>query len=586
MHVLPLRPWPCWPWSWRAPTTHAANTDGTWTNTAGGTWSDADTGNWAGGIVADGSGYTADFNSIDIVDTVTVSLGASRTIGNLIFGNTDTGTAGSWVVDNNSTPANTLTLAGTPTITVNALGSGGLATISAIIDGTDGLTKDGTDLLVLTGANTYSGGTTISTGSLQAKNSAALGTGDVTVASGARLQLYDASLSNTINLNGSNAILRSHGSPALSGTVNLQSNSTITTVTNNNGTTTLSGTLNLAGFTLNVKTQNLKPSVAITGVIAGSGGISKDNDGTLLISNDNSAGYTGTTTLNRGDIAIADNNALGTGTLYLHVNNDTSGTIRSNDTTAYTIANPVTVGGGNGNSRILFGNSSASYNGDLTFTGPVTLNATRQWRVYNTTTVDGVISGNYGITKNTAGGTLVLIGENLYTGDTTVSAGTLLVNNTAGSGTGSGNVTVGTGGTLGGSGAISGTVTADGILAPGNSIGTLTVGSTTLSDTAIFSVELGAGESDLLIVNGDLGITAGAALDLTGTADGVTNYVIATYSGTLTGDFGAPVLPDGYSIDYGTGSDSQISLIVPEPASLSLLACGAGLLAARRRRRK
>ena len=73
---------------------------------------------------------------------------------------------------------------------------------------------------------------------------------------------------------------------------------------------------------------------------------------------------------------------------------------------------------------------------------------------------------------------MILTGtNNTYSGGTTISGGTLLVNNTNGSGTGSGAVTVDSGGTLGGAGIISGAVTVNsgGAFAPGNPLGTLTI---------------------------------------------------------------------------------------------------------------
>ena len=58
-------------------------------------------------------------------------------------------------------------------------------------------------------------------------------------------------------------------------------------------------------------------------------------------------------------------------------------------------------------------------------------------------------------------GTLILSGDNLYTGATTVAAGTLLAENTTGSATGPGTVTVRAGATLGGTGTVAGRVTAN-----------------------------------------------------------------------------------------------------------------------------
>ncbi|MDY0167684.1 MAG: autotransporter-associated beta strand repeat-containing protein, partial [Thermoguttaceae bacterium] len=86
-------------------------------------------------------------------------------------------------------------------------------------------------------------------------------------------------------------------------------------------------------------------------------------------------------------------------------------------------------------------------------------------------------------------GTLVLSGDNAYTSATTVKAGTLLVNNTSGSGTGSGPVAVRSDATLGGTGAIAGAVTIEegGTLGTRTGIDSLTFGSTlTLEDGTVW----------------------------------------------------------------------------------------------------
>lgn len=82
-------------------------------------------------------------------------------------------------------------------------------------------------------------------------------------------------------------------------------------------------------------------------------------------------------------------------------------------------------------------------------------------------------------------GTLILTGSNTYTGNTIVNAGTLLVNNPNGSGTGLGAVNVGTGGTLGGNGYIAGPTSVQGTLEPGTQSNNLTFGnSLTLASTS------------------------------------------------------------------------------------------------------
>jgi autotransporter-associated beta strand protein len=95
------------------------------------------------------------------------------------------------------------------------------------------------------------------------------------------------------------------------------------------------------------------------------------------------------------------------------------------------------------------------------------------------TTFSGVIQESGGLIKaGTAA--LTLTGANTYTGTTTVTAGTLRVNNSTGSGTGNGSVRV-QAGTLGGKGTIAGLVTigtgsgTGAVLAPSAGVGQLAV---------------------------------------------------------------------------------------------------------------
>jgi hypothetical protein len=82
----------------------------TWTYNGSGLWST--TSNWGGGVVANGSGLTANFNNIDLTADRTVSLDFPRTVGNLIFGDAAPASAAGWILSNNGSSANILTLAG------------------------------------------------------------------------------------------------------------------------------------------------------------------------------------------------------------------------------------------------------------------------------------------------------------------------------------------------------------------------------------------------------------------------------------------------------------------------------------------
>jgi fibronectin-binding autotransporter adhesin len=141
--------------------------NGTWTSTVDGLWSAP--GSWAGGTIADGANNTANFNTLDIQDqtgattfpAVGIQLDSPRTIGHMIFGDTNAATPGAWDVFTLDQVNNLLTLADAtkPTITVNPLGPVGVppaqdaARVLVSLVGTNGFTKLGTGTLQLGGPN-------------------------------------------------------------------------------------------------------------------------------------------------------------------------------------------------------------------------------------------------------------------------------------------------------------------------------------------------------------------------------------------------------------------------------------------------
>ena len=164
-------------------------------------------------------------------------------------------------------------------------------------------------------------------------------------------------------------------------------------------------------------------------------------------------------------------------------------------------------------------------------------------------------------------GTWSLTGDGTgFSGTTTVSGGALMVESAFG-----GSVDVLSGATLGGSGTVGAgsgttvTIASGGILAPGSSIGTLTVGGDlVLATGSILDFEIGgpgtpddpaSGTSDRIAVGGDL--TLNGTLNLTQSSDpadgavGLGYYRLATYGGDLHGD--GLTLGDTPSVDGAGG---------------------------------
>ena len=142
--------------------------DGTWNvTTTPASWDTAT--NWLDNTIANGAGFTANFSTLDITANTTVTLDSDRTIGNLIFGDTNTSSAAGWILaGQGEEPTEILTLDGpSPTITVNALAGGRNASITATLAGSSGFTKDGAGVLVLNNiTNTISGPVVLSAGNL------------------------------------------------------------------------------------------------------------------------------------------------------------------------------------------------------------------------------------------------------------------------------------------------------------------------------------------------------------------------------------------------------------------------------------
>ncbi|HWA42607.1 MAG TPA: autotransporter domain-containing protein [Hypericibacter adhaerens] len=254
------------------------------------------------------------------------------------------------------------------------------------------------------------------------------------------------------------------------------------------------------------------------GVISGSGSFIKQGVGALTVSGLND--YTGGTT-------------VGAGTLRLD----------GNDRLATTGALAILSGG----TFDLDGFDQTV--GDLSGAGILALGSGQLTAgTANNATFSGTISGSGDLVKQGTGRFVLTGTSSGYTGDTEVSAGALIVNGDIGNSP----VTVDAGALLGGGGTVGATDIA-GTIAPGNSIGTLTVtGNYDQQSGSTYEVEIDpSGASDLVHATGSATIDPNTTVNVTGPSGA---YTVGTRYTILTADLGV-------TGQYGTLTDNLPFLV-------------------------
>jgi autotransporter-associated beta strand protein len=365
----------------------------------------------------------------------TVSISADGNLGNASGSVTFNGGTLQTTADIASTRATTLTGNGT-----FDTADGTALTWNGDITGGGGLTKTGDGTLILTGNNTYTGGTTLNDGILSVSSDANLGdaSGSVTFLGGTLEVTHSFTSSRDFSENANPHLIVDDGvTLTLNGSVNSPRPSFSK---EGNGTVVLAGVndLNqfaLLGGTLSVASAQSLPrrvaffasgvSLQTTATFTSNAALNVNLDGSIDVAD-------GTTLTWNGLVTIGVNKILtkiGNGTLVL----GNSSNLRD-DATVEIDAGTISIstnGNLGGAATLAFGGAGGGVlqtTADMTSTRSVTLsaNGTFETAADTTLTLSGGVSGAGGLIK-TGDGTLALNGTNTYTGGTTVNAGILRV---------------------------------------------------------------------------------------------------------------------------------------------------------------
>ncbi|EMD9038605.1 fibronectin-binding autotransporter adhesin ShdA [Salmonella enterica] len=388
-----------------------------------------------------------------------------------------------------------------------ALGSGDVAiaenaklelsqgTLDNNVTGEGQIVKSGSDELIVTGDNNYSGGTTISGGTLTADHADSLGTG--AVANSGVLQVGEGELENTLSGTGS-LVKTGTGELTLSGDNSYSGGTTITggMLTADHADSLGTGAVANSGV-LQVGEGELENT------LSGTGSLVKTGTGELTLSGNNN--YSGGTTISGGTLTADHADSLGTGAVansgVLQLGEgELENTLSGSGSLVKTGTGELTLSGDNsysGGTTITDGTLIAD-NADSLGTGVIANSGVLQ---VGEGELENTLSGSGSLVK-TGTGELTLSGDNSYSGGTTITDGTLTADHADSLGTGavanSGVLQVGEGeleNTLSGTGSLVKTGTDELTLSGNNNYS----GGTTINDGVLIAANvnaLGGGDVD------------------------------------------------------------------------------------------
>ncbi|ECF9310254.1 fibronectin-binding autotransporter adhesin ShdA [Salmonella enterica] len=394
-------------------------------------------------------------------------------------------------------------------------------TLDNNVTGGGQIVKSGNDELIVTGANNYSGGTTISGGTLTADHADSLGSGDID--NSGVLQVGEGELENTLFGSGS-LVKTGTGELTLSGDNTYSGGTTIFdgTLTADHADSLGTGAVANSGV-LQVGEGELENT------LSGSGSLVKTGTGKLTLGGDNS--YSGGTTITGGTLTADHADSLGTGAIansgvFKVGEGELKNTLSGSGSLVKTGTGELTLSGDNsysGGTTIIGGTLTADH-ADSLGTGAVANSGVLQ---VGEGELENTLSGSGSLVK-TGTGELTLSGDNTYSGGTTITGGTLMADHADSLGTGaianSGVLQVGEGeleNMLSGSGSLVKTGTGELTLSGDNSYS----GATTITDGTLIAANVNALGSGNIDNSGTLMLDAEGEFNLAN---------VATQSGATT----------------------------------------------------
>ena len=467
--------------------------------------------------------------------------------------------------------------------------------------------------VLISGTNTYTGGTYLSNGMLAINSDANLGasTGNVTVTSGANYLRLNSAITTSRNfvinsgamLNIGNANLTLNGALTGGGDLLIGFYAGATGLILNNAENGFTGTYTVTSFLRANEGVGLSSNanLDLTGSGSNSGGVLETSANVTRSlgtgpgqvqftggANNFGGGFSavgGPVTVSLGGIGTPTALTFGSGAFYVGATGAglQQGLVLqdTNATNTLTWANAIDTNG-----KTFFVNQAAPTSGNST-----------------AATMTGVLSGTGNLTKAGAG-QLILAGNNTYTGTTTVTSGTLLI---SGSSTGGGAYAVNSGGTLGGTGTIGLASNQNVVVSAGGKVqassfdrldlalsgtGTLDVSGALGSGTGSMIFTLDAPTSTVVAIAGTLNIGSNVLNfdDFTFSTTG--NFAAGAYklfggASSLTGTLGSSLIGTvgGLNSTISIVNNEVILTAVPEPATWALLAFSLTTVVVLRRRR-